>query len=154
MNGITATEFAPYGTLTRAMFVTILGRMDQVDPTVYTGCSFTDCDAIGTWDYAPYVEWAAQNGIVLGYGDGTFGPMDPVTNEQAVLMLKRYAEYRGYTVTIPEIAVEGASPWAADAVAWATVEGIYATTDKEPSEPAYRGWMAQVIYNFVGFLIK
>ncbi len=90
MNGVSDTGFDPQGTLTRAMLVTILGRMEQIDPEEYDTVSFTDVDPIGTWNCAPYVEWAARNGIVLGYGDGTFGPMDPVTCEQAVLMLQRY----------------------------------------------------------------
>ena len=46
------------------------------------------------------------------------------------------------------------SPWAADAVAWAYGNSIYAATDGDPSDPAFRGWMAQVIYNFVGYLIQ
>ncbi len=159
MNGVSPTEFAPDGTLTRAMFVTILGRMEGIDPADYTTGTFTDCDAVGTWDYAPYVEWAAQNGIVLGYGNGKFGPMDPVTNEQAVLMLQRYAKYLGYMddtmlnfITFPE--GTKVSTWAADAVAWAYGNSIYAATDGDPSDPACRGWMAQVSYNFVGYLIQ
>ena len=160
MNGILPTEFNPYGTLTRAMFVTILGRLDGVDTALYTSSTFTDCDALGTWDYAPYVEWAAQKGIVLGYGDGTFGPMDPVTNEQAVLMLKRYAKTLGADgdteLPAPDYP-EGTkiSPWAADAVAWAFNNAVYPTeTDAAPTMPAERGWMAQAIYNFVGYLIR
>lgn len=85
--------------------------------------------------------------------------MDPVTNEQAVLMLQRYAKYLGYTdntmlgfITFPE--GTKVSPWAADAVAWAYGNSIYAATDGDPSDPAFRGWMAQVIYNFVGYLIQ
>ena len=113
---------------------------------------------MGIWDYAPYVEWAAQNGIVLGCGDGTFGPADPVTNEQAVLMLRRYAKILGmeedgaltYAI-FPEGTV---SPWAAEAVSWAFGNAVYARTDANPNEAACRGWMAQVICNFVGYLIK
>ena len=45
-------------------------------------------------------------------------------------------------------------PWAADAVEWSLENSIYAETDTAPSAPAYRGWMAQVIYNFMGFLVK
>ncbi|MBE6725778.1 MAG: hypothetical protein E7576_11415 [Ruminococcaceae bacterium] len=157
MNGVSETEFDPDGTLTRAMFVTILGRMDKVDPADYTESSFTDVAPLGTWDYTPYVEWAAENGIVLGYGDGTFGPTDPVTNEQAVLMLQRYARYLGEEDDAIDAAVypEGTtvSPWAADAVAWAYSNAIYPTeTAAAPTAPAARGWMAQAICNFVGFL--
>jgi len=160
MNGVSATEFAPVSTLTRAMFVTILGRMDGIDPEEYTTSTFTDCAPIGTWNYEPYVEWAAKNGIVLGYGDGKFGPSDPVTNEQAVLMLKRYAKFLGVDDDSEVDAVvwpEGTkvSSWAADAVAWAFSRSVYPTETKAaPTEPAERGWMAQTIYNFVGVIVK
>ena len=155
MNGVSGAEFDPQGTLTRAMLVTILGRMEQIGPEAYDTVSFTDVDHIGTWNYAPYVEWAARNGIVLGYGDGTFGPMDPVTCEQAVLMLQRYARYLGYDADAESACnEEGVSEWAAGAVAWSMENGVYAEADGLPCDPACRGWMAQTIYGFVGFLIR
>jgi len=155
MNGVSETEFSSTGTLTRAMFVTILGRLAMIDPADYTECPFTDCETLGDWDYTPYVAWAAENGIVLGYGDGRFGPSDPVTNEQVVLMLQRFAAYLDYEIVIPEIAYEGASPWAAPAVAWAYENAIYPTeTETEFTTPAQRGWTARAIYNLVGFMIK
>jgi len=155
MKGISDTEFGPSGTLNRAMFVTILGRLDMIDPADYTGCPFKDCEPLGDWDYLPYVAWAAEKGIVLGFGDGTFRPFDPVTNEQAVLMLRRYADYLGRETAAPEIAYEGASPWASAAVAWAFADGIYPTeTDAPFTSPAERGWTARAFYNLVGFLTK
>lgn len=155
MKGISDTEFGPSGTLNRAMFVTILGRMDQIDPADYDGCPFEDCEPLGDWDYLPYVAWAAEKGIVLGFGDGTFRPFDPVTNEQAVLMLRRYADYLGRETAAPEIAYEGASPWASAAVAWAFADGIYPTETEAPfTSPAERGWTARAFYNLVGFLTK
>ncbi len=155
MKGISDTEFGPSGTLTRAMFVTILGRLDMIDPADYADCPFEDCEPLGDWDYLPYVAWAAEKGIVLGFGDGTFRPFDSVTNEQAVLMLRRYADYLGRETVAPEIAYEGASPWASAAVAWAFADGIYPTeTDAPFTSPAKRGWTARAFYNFVGFLMK
>jgi hypothetical protein len=155
MKGISDTEFGPSGTLDRAMFVTILGRLDMIDPADYTGCPFKDCEPLGDWDYLPYVAWAAEKGIVLGFGDGTFRPFDSVTNEQVVLMLQRFAAYLNYEIVIPEIAYEGASPWAAPAVAWAYENEIYPTeTETIFTAPAERGWTARAIYNLVGFMIK
>ena len=50
--GTSDTEFSPYGTMTRAMMVTVLGRLSQVDPADYTGArAFTDVTP-GSW-YAP-----------------------------------------------------------------------------------------------------
>lgn len=155
MKGISDTEFGPSVTLNRAMFVTILGRLDMIDPADYADCPFEDCEPLGDWDYLPYVAWAAENGIVLGFGDGTFRPFDPVTNEQAVLMLRRYADYLGRETAAPEIAYEGASPWASAAVAWSYADGVYPTETEAPfTSPAERGWTARAFYNFVGFLTK
>ena len=155
MKGISDTEFDASGTLTRAMFVTILGRMDMIDPADWSDCPFSDCEPLGDWDYVPYVAWAAENGIVLGFGDGTFRPYDPVTNEQVVLMLQRYAEYLGCEITVPDIAFEGASPWASAAVSWALANGVYPTEAETVfTAPAQRGWMAAAIYNLVGFLTR
>ena len=155
MKGVSDTEFGPSVTLNRAMFVTILGRLDMIDPADYADCPFEDCEPLGDWDYLPYVAWAAEKGIVLGFGDGTFRPFDPVTNEQAVLMLRRYADYLGRETAAPEIAYEGASPWASAAVAWAFADGIYPTETEAPfTSPAERGWTARAFYNLVGFLTK
>ena len=49
--------------------------------------------------YAEAVRWAASQGIAAGYGNGVFGPGDPITREQMAAILYRYAEYKGYDVT-------------------------------------------------------
>ena len=61
MNGEGSTSFAPDEQLTRAMFVSVLGRMDGVDISRYPGSSFSDVRT-GQW-YSPYIEWASQSGI-------------------------------------------------------------------------------------------
>lgn len=55
--------------------------------------TFSDVNG-GTW-YADAVIWAADNGIVLGNGNGQFSPNDPITREQLAVMLYRYARSRG-----------------------------------------------------------
>ena len=94
MNGTGEGLFSPTGTLTRAMFVTILGRMAGVQEREYTGTSFSDVET-GSW-YAPYVEWGAKNGIVNGMGEGRFAPDSPVTREQMAALITRYADAEGY----------------------------------------------------------
>ena len=94
MNGVGDRVFAPSSTLTRAMFVTILGRMAGVQENDYPGVSFTDVER-GSW-YAPYVEWGAKNGIVNGMGEGIFAPNSPVTREQMAALITRYADAAGY----------------------------------------------------------
>lgn len=91
MNGVSETSFAPEQTLTRAMLVTILFRM-QGEPEA-APAPFTDI-VPGTW-YAAAVNWASENGVVMGFTDNTFRPDDPVTREQAATILFRYAPLLG-----------------------------------------------------------
>ena len=91
MVGTSDITFSPDTGLTRAMAITLLGRMAgavQQDTE-----SFSDVTN-GTW-YSGYVGWAVRNNIVVGYGNGLFGTEDPVTAEQLGLMLQRYAALLG-----------------------------------------------------------
>ncbi len=87
MNGVSADRFDPDGTLTRAMVATVLYRAEG-EPAVTGAPTFTDTQA-GTW-YSNAVVWAADRGIVQGYGDGLFGTDDPVSVEQLEVMVGRY----------------------------------------------------------------
>lgn len=92
--GTSDTEFSPYGTMTRAMMVTVLGRLAQVDPADYTGApAFTDVKS-GSW-YAPHVAWAVAAGITDGVGQGRFAPDEPVTRAQMAAFLWRYFQHIG-----------------------------------------------------------
>lgn len=94
MNGVSATLFDPMGDLTRGMLVTILYRMDGERP-VWATMPFTDLDPNGY--YLNAVRWASSNQIVNGYGDGRFGPNDPLTREQMAIILYNYTRYKGIT---------------------------------------------------------
>lgn len=119
-NGTSATTFAPEGNMTRAMFVTVLGRMAGVDPADYPGTDFTDVQE-GLW-YAPYVKWAAQYGITTGTGGGKFSPDALITREQMAAFFVRYFEKFGVrfktepSVTTQPADLERVSAWARDAV--------------------------------------
>ncbi len=151
--GVSETEFAPDTTMTRAMFVTVLGRMAGVNPLLYQKSSFTDVE-LGQW-YSPYVEWAAHSGIVLGYGDGTFGLNDEITVEQAAVILKRYAAFTGrsiYTLrTLDDFAdAADVSDWAVYSMKWIVNSGIYTGEDGMlfPKSPAKRSLIAAMLYNY------
>lgn len=88
-------RFNPEGVMTRAMVVTILHRLEG-EPKVQAA-AFTDV-AAGQW-YTEAIAWASANGIVSGYGNGTFGPNDPITREQLTAILYRYAAGKGYDMT-------------------------------------------------------
>ena len=84
--------------MTRAMFVTVLGRVAGVEADENAHSSFGDVPD-GQW-YTNGVEWAASHDIVVGYGDGRYGPDDRVTREQLAAILQRYARYKGYEITL------------------------------------------------------
>ena len=83
--------FSPDDTMTRCMFVTVLGRMAGVDVSQYTKSPFTDL--IPGEYYVGYVAWAAEKGIVTGTTETTFEPDAPVTREQAAALIARYLDY-------------------------------------------------------------
>ena len=97
MLGTSKTLFSPYGTATRGMMATILWRMEG-SPVPKGKNSFTDVEA-GKW-YADAITWTAENGIFAGYGKDKFGPDDPITREQLAAIFYRYADYKGYDLTV------------------------------------------------------
>ncbi len=127
--------FSPDMTLTRSQFVTILGRMAEIDVTKYTDApAFSDVPT-DEW-YTPYVLWASENGIILGYGDGTFGPQDIINVEQALAILARFAKLEGLDVGSDEDLsaysdTDAISDWAIADMRWALENGIYTVDGAE-----------------------
>ncbi len=152
MNGMGAEEFSPKRPMTRAMFVTVFGRMaGLVAESAEEAPAFTDVEP-GQW-YTPYVNWAADVGLLRGYGDGTFGVNDNVTVEQAALI---FARYDGMTEA-PLYDLEGdfadadeISDWAMDAMRWAVAEGLWEGEDGRlcPKKEASREEVANMIYRY------
>ena len=97
MLGTSKTLFSPHGTATRGMMATILWRMEG-SPAPKGKNSFTDVEA-GKW-YADAITWTAENSIFAGYGKDKFGPDDPITREQLAAIFYRYADYKGYDLTV------------------------------------------------------
>lgn len=100
-NGITETTFVPDGKLTRAMFVTVLGRIAGVDKNEYTETVFDDVDP-SSW-YGPYVAWAAEYDITSGVGSGLFAPDANVTRQQIATFLYRFLQAVGKDVEGAEL---------------------------------------------------
>lgn len=126
MNGETDTLFKPNNNLNRAMLVTILYRLENT-PTISEGNKFGDV-ASGQW-YSNAVVWASANGIVNGYEDGTFLPMQNVSREEMSAMLMRYAKYKGYdvnkTADLNSYADRNkVSAWALSNMQWASGRGL------------------------------
>ena len=125
MVGTSKTEFSPNTDTTRAMIVTILYRLEG-SPDVDSTASFTDVPD-NEW-YTDAVAWAAQEGIVNGYGNGDFGPQDSITRQQLAAILCRYTAYKGASVSANGWAsaypdAGSVSTWAVAAMQWAVKEG-------------------------------
>ena len=97
MLGTSKTLFSPHGTAMRGMMATILWRMEG-SPVPKGKNSFTDVEA-GKW-YADAITWTTENGIFAGYGKDKFCPNDPITREQLAAIFYRYADYKGYDLTV------------------------------------------------------
>ena len=102
--GVTETEFAPQETMTRAMFVTVLGRLEGVVSEDWTGETapgfFRDVPEESY--YAPFVRWAVCNGIVDGMSPTEFAPDEPVTREQMATLVARYVQRLSYSLAAAE----------------------------------------------------
>lgn len=145
MNGVSADSFAPDATTSRGMIVTILYRLE--DSPSAAQADFADV-AAGAY-YAGAVAWASANGIVTGYGDGTFGPDTAITREQLAAILYRYAQYLGLEVSqTADLTGYGdaadISEWAQQAFAWAVREGLISGMDDGTLAPQGTATRAQV----------
>ncbi len=97
--GISNTKFDPKGTMTRAMYVTVMGHIAEIDSHKYKGKQlFSDVGA-NSW-YAPYVIWAKEMGITSGVGDQKFDPNGLVTREQMAVLTVKFFDV--YGIPLPE----------------------------------------------------
>ena len=154
-NGVSRDTFSPGTPMTRAMFVTALGRMAGVDPAAYSASGFLDVDPESY--YGGYVAWAVENEIVQGLDKSLFGPNENITREQIAVFLYRYAKHIGLDTSVGQTAQpytfggeEIISPWAMTAMIWANNRGVMKGTSNvmEPQAQATRAQVAQMLYNF------
>lgn len=151
MSGTSATTFSPNGTTTRGMIVTILHRM--AGQPQGSG-SFEDVNASAY--YAAAVSWASDQGIVSGYGNGRFGPNDPITREQLAAILYRYAAHQGRNTEISGDLSGFAdctevSSYAEKAMCWAVGEGLISgmgSSGLVPGGTATRAQVAVILTRF------
>ena len=126
MVGVAADKFAPSGTLSRAMIVTMLWRMEG-SPVANYAMTFKDVPA-DQW-YTEAIRWAQSTGVVLGYDAEHFGPNDNVTREQLAAILMRYAAFKGIDVSgradLAKFTDKNTvSGWALENVRWAVAVGM------------------------------
>ena len=153
MTGTSATTFEPNISLSRAMLVAVLHRLEG-SPAASAG-DFTDV-AEGDW-YAQAVNWAASVGVVNGFDDGTFQPNAAITREQLAAVLRNYAAYKGLDVsasgslsTFTDAA--RVSDWAKESVEWAVGSGLlggYEDSTLQPQGTTTRAEVASVLQRYL-----
>ena len=154
MLGTSKTLFSPHGTATRGMMATILWRMEG-NPVPKGKNSFTDVEA-GTW-YADAITWTAENGIFAGYGKDKFGPDDPITREQLAAIFYRYADYKGYDLTVKGNLdkfkdADKITDYAKTAMQWAVGSGLVKGKSGnllDPQGAATRAEIAAMLHRFI-----
>ena len=159
LSGTSDTTFSPDTGMTRGMFVTALGRLAGINPDSYQTGKFIDVKADAY--YAPYVNWAAQTGIVEGVTATTFAPDTNINREQMAVIMKNYAAKLGYDLPQTLKAVTFAdniqnSSWAKDAVKSMQQAGILAGKNENKFDPkgtATRAEVATVLRRFVEIVI-
>ena len=153
--GTSGHTFGTSGTLTRGQVVTILYRMAG-SPKVSAAPDFTDVTA-DTW-CADAVAWAAEEGLVEGYGDGTFRPDTAISRQQLAAMLYRYEQRDGggfIGAWMFRLDFEDAgqvSDWAYEAMCWCTMNGIITgSTDGKllPAGTATRAQTAAILQRYL-----
>lgn len=157
--GVSQTEFDPNGTMTRGMFVTVLGRLANIDRSEYTRDKFSDVMA-EEWYYT-YVTWASETGLTSGYPDGNFYPNESVNREQVAVFINRYLKNNAITLNVNPNALErysdenDVSTWATDGVKLMRETAIF-TGDQygkfKPQQKATRAEIANAIMRLVSVM--
>ena len=144
MDGVDTYEFAPNATLTRAMVWTIIARMSGVDTT-----------GGANW-YAKAQEWVVVNGI----SDGE-NPTAAITRQELVTMLYRYAQIKGYDVSVGEstnilsyVDATSISEYAMSAFQWACGSGLTEGDENGALTPLATATRAQAAAMIMRFLSK
>lgn len=161
--GTGSNTFSPNTGMTRAMFATVVGRLYERSygeinaPNTH---AFTDCDYSGY--YGKYVDWAAKNDIIGGYGNGGFGPDDSITREQMAAILYRFANFLRVLPNDMNAALNypdagSISSYAKNAALYCQTTGVISGRTGgifAPQETATRAEVAAIIQRFVESVIE
>jgi hypothetical protein len=155
ITGTAIDKFSPRVNLSRAMLVTILWR-NAGSPKVEGEIPFSDVKK-GEY-YTDAVIWAEQNKIIAGYGNGKFGPLDPITREQFATILYNNSG-KPFSEPIPDTYtdIDKISAWALEAMKWANRKGLIVgrtTTTLAPIETATRAEAAKLLQNYIEKILE
>lgn len=161
--GSGTNTFSPNLGMTRAMFATVIGRLyersygaiNTSDTNAFTDCSYDKY-------YGKYVNWAAEKGIISGYGNGQFGPNDKITREQMAAILYRFVGFLGASpnnvdTTLKYTDSNTISNWAGNAALYCQGTGIIAGRDGGyfvPKSVATRAEVATILQRFIEKTVK
>ena len=164
--GIETNEFGPEETMTRAMFATVLYKLEMGANVPYTGevnYNFTDIDEDAYFFGA--VAWAAKNGLLTGFvteEDSEFNPYEAITRQEMAVMFYNYTVYKEYVQpqnkSMPNYADSSEiAEWAADAVAMLSRAGVMVgkgvnTPVFDPAAAATRAEVAAMFKNYIRFV--
>lgn len=158
--GTSQTAFSPNHTMNRAMLVTVLHR-HAGEPEALTPAAFPDVPA-DSW-YTNAVAWAAENGIVTGYQDGTFRPGSPISRQEIMVMFQRYVTYLGGDPVAEDLRIYTSFldtgwiyDWSRPAVQWCTSVGIICGNNGyiSPKDPSTRAQVATVLMRLDAYLTQ
>lgn len=153
MNGVSGTKFAPETPMTRAMFVTVLYRLEgSPDVTGMATPPFTDIGAKNfDWAYNAIV-WAYNTGVTKGTSATTFAPGVAISRQEIVTMFYRYAGSPAVSGSPIFGDSSVISSWARNAVQWAKSFGVvngYPNGNFGPVDATTRGQMAAMIHRYM-----
>lgn len=151
--GLSKTEFGPNKSITRGQFVSVLGRMLNVNVNDYKDQNFKDVKS-GMY-YSPYIAWANKVGIVSGIGQGNFAPDKELTREEMAVMMTKFLKVSGKNLKAKgkadgfkdDAKIQG---WAKDSVKEMASLGLVSGMGDgnfAPKSPFTRAQVAQVLYN-------
>ena len=155
MVGATNNQFNPEGAVTRAQIAQIFYAMNG-KPSAGKQPKFSDVSK-DAW-YAAAVNWAATFGVVSGYPDGSYHPMEFITRQQLATILYKYAQLKGYAaegegrgIGLGGYAdVQDVGSWAGEAMAWCVHKGVISGSNigLEPNAHATRAQIAAILRTF------
>ncbi|GAB6110210.1 S-layer homology domain-containing protein [Fusibacter bizertensis] len=160
LNGTSQSLFSPKVNMTRAMFVTAIGKIYESSYGMISGSSrFTDVDS--TAYYAKYVAWANENRIIMGKGNNTFSPDEEVTREQMAVIMLNFARFLDLAVqanaTLNFSDYGDISSWAIEGAQYCQENNLMTGRDGgnfKPQSNATRAEVAVVLNRFISDYMK
>lgn len=155
--GVADRMFGPEKTMTRAMVITVFGRLDKVE---LTGRTTNFKDVVPGSYYEEYVAWGVENKIITGTSEETFSPNKEITREEMAVMMANYVKYKNYKYEVEEIDFTdemSISSWAVESVKILNTLGIMkGNTDGSynPKKVATRAEIATIFYNYLNYIMQ